>query len=612
MPPGTSERLAAPSEQAIRSELTQVVESRAFARSERQQRFLRYVVEATVAGRSGVLKESTLGVEVFDRGTDFDTRADNIVRVEARRLRQRLEDYYRAEGAADTVVIHMPAGGYVPQFSWRAAEQPTLPVHRRLFMGRRVAIAALVLAAIATVAGVWFFRLESPLVAVLPFADHTAGDAGPYRGDSIAEDILQLLAETPGVRVVSRTSAFRFRGRSADLSEVRLRLKAERLLEGSVRQEGDHIRVSARLIDTGTGVPLWAETRATDSASLDSAERAIATAVAVVLKAGHPRLGGGHVPAAEVRDLLAQARFLAGRGGPENRQKAVGNYERAVALDPNYARAWAELARLLSLMAFHDSEAADRLAPRIKDAAARALRLDGSLADPHFALARLAWSHEWDWNSAERGWKKTLDINPNYAGAHQAYALGLITRRRFREALEHCRRAVELDPMTFAASNELGVVLYASRQFDEASACARASMSLAPESPLPGFLLGIVEIAQGNYRQGTLMLEKAASSLSRNPAVLGRLGNAYARSGRVADARAVLAEMERNPEAGRVYMAMVETGLGNRDHALELLEMSLGRRESDIVFAGVDPVFDPLRREARFVALCRKLNVPSE
>ncbi|MGJ5817546.1 tetratricopeptide repeat protein [Paludibaculum fermentans] len=605
---GTVEHPAVPSAADIRSQLAQVIASRAFARSERQQKFLRHTVEAAVEGRAEVLKESTLGVEIFNRGSDFDARADNIVRVEARRLRQRLQDYYLNEGAADAVLIDLQPGGYVPQFSWKTtAAAPPAP---RSWKYRAAAAGMAVLGLAIAAVLIWFPRREAPLIAVLPFVEYEAGEAGPYLGDGIAEDILQLLAETPRLRVVSRTSTFRFRGPNLDLSAIRNRLGAKLLLEGNVRRNSGRIRIAARLVDAGTGVPVWADTRETDAAGLDGAERTLAAGVASALKAGSLRPLPGHLPPAEARDLLARARYLAARGGAANRQQAVALYEQAVTLDPGYARAWAELARILSLIAFHDSVEADRLAPRIRDAAARALRLDGTLADPHFALARLAWSHEWNWNAAESGWLKTLEINPNYAGAHQAYALGLMSRGRFREALEHSRRARELDPMSYAASNDLGLVLYAARQFDQAAAHARASLSLAPESPYPRILLGIVEAARNRPVEAAAEFEQTVSSLSRDPGILGRLGNVYARSGRVAEAQAVLSELQRNPDAGRIYMAMVETGLGHRDRALELLEMSLARRESDVVFAGIDPVFDPLLREPRFQAVCRKLNLP--
>ena len=366
---GTAEGPAAPSEDAVRVELARILASRAFARSERQQRFVRYAVECAIEGRPEALKEHALGVEIFNRGRDFDPRADNIVRVEARRLRKRLQDYYQTEGSADPVLIDLPTGGYEPRFSWRTIpNHAPLPRHALISRRAAAAAAAVALAVIAAAAFVWFSQREPTLIAVLPFSQYNAGEAGPYLGDGIAEDILQLLAQTPRLRVVSRTSAFRFRGPGADLSEIRRRLNAKVMLEGSVRQQEGRIRIAARLVDGNTGIPLWAETQEVDAAGLDRAERRIAAGVAGVLKAGSPRPLSSHVPPAGARDLLARARYLAGKGGPENRQRAVEHYERAVTLDPGYAQAWGELARLLSLLAFLDSDSADRLSPRIKDA----------------------------------------------------------------------------------------------------------------------------------------------------------------------------------------------------------------------------------------------------
>ncbi len=509
-----AERTDSPAAEAIRAELSRILASQTFARSDPHRRFLRHVVESAIDGQSEVLKEPLLGVDVFQRGADFDPRSDNVVRVEARRLRKRLQEYYLTEGTGATVLIDLPTGGYVPQFTWRTVQEsePVLRPKRTVRYGMIGAVVVAILAA-------GLFRLltlrEPPLIAVLPFAEYNAGEAGPYLGDAIAEDILQLLAETPRLRVISRTSSFRLKGQTGGVSEIRRRLRVEMLLEGNVKQEGNRIRIAARLVDAKTGVPVWAETADTDPAGLSRAERAIAAGVAKALEAGPPPAPSGHVPSVQARDLLARARYLASKGGTVNRQRAVEHYERAVAMDPNYARAWGELARLLSLVAFHDGSAAERLSSRIKDAAATALRLDPTLADPHVALARLAWSHEWDWQTAELGWKRALEINPNYAGAHQAYALALITRRRFREAIEHSRRAVELDPIAFAASNDLGVVLYASRRLDDAVAQARVSISLMPESPIPHFLLGVVEAARDRYGEATSELEKAASALSR-------------------------------------------------------------------------------------------------
>jgi TolB-like protein/Flp pilus assembly protein TadD len=592
----------------IRHGLSQVLASKAFARSEPHRCFLRHAVEAVLNQRTEVLKESILGVEVFNRGSDFDPNLDNVVRVEARRLRQRLSKYYQNEGRGDEVLIELPVGSYVPQFSRRSARMPARVVPGRS-MGRLAAFIAVALVAIAVVLHLALRRREPPLLAVLPFAEFSPAGGDAVRGDAIADDILQLLAETPGLRVVSRTSAFRFRPQNAQLDNVRRQLGAEMLVEGSVRQVGNRTHISVRLLDGKTGIPVWAGTQDCDASGLEAAERAIAQRVAAVL--GASLRAPGHTPPPEARDLFAKARFAAARGDADGRARALDLFRRVVALDPDFARAWGELARQLSLNAFHEPGAADRLVIEVRNSAAHALRLDPALADPYFALARVAWFYDWDWPVAEKNWQRVLEINPNYAGAHQAYALALVTRRRFGEALTHSRRAVELNPLAYAASKDLGVVLYAARRFDEAASHARASLSLAPDPAGPLFLLGSVDAARGRYADAIRELEKSAALQSRAPAILGRLGHAYARSGRLAEAQSVLAELERNPQAPRIYAAMVETGLGHSDRAIQLIEASVAKREPDVLFLGVDAVFDPLRRDGRFRVLCSKIAGPA-
>ncbi len=555
-----------------------------------------------------MLKESILGVEVFNRGPDFDPNLDNVVRVEARRLRQRLKNYYQNEGRGDPVLIELPVGSYIPQFSRRSAakaarEAPARSVTRLVAFG---GVALILTGAFSYLA---LRRQEPPLLAVLPFAEFGPAGGDAVRGDAVADDILQLLAETPGLRVVSRTSAFRFRPQDAQLDNVRRQLGAEMLVEGSVKQVGNRTHISVRLLNGKTGIPVWAGTQDCDGAGLEGAERAIAQRVATVL--GASLRPPGHTPPAEVRDLFARARFAAARGDADGRARALDLYRRVVALDPDFARAWGELARQLSLNAFHEPGAADRLVVEVRASAARALRLDSALADPYFALARVAWFYDWDWAVAEKNWQRVLEINPNYAGAHQAYALALVTRRRFGEALTHSRRAVELNPLAFAASNDLGVVLYAAGRFDEAASHAQVSLSLAPDPAGPLFLLGSVDAARGRYAAAIRELEKSAALLSRDPSILGRLGNAYARSGRLAEAQSVLAELERSPKAPRIYAAMVETGLGHSDRAIQLIEASLARRDPDVLFLGVDAVFDPLRSDGRFRALCSRVAGPA-
>jgi serine/threonine-protein kinase len=558
--------------------------------------------------RPEVLKELTLGIEVFNRGPDFDPSLDNVVRVEARRLRQRLKTYYQNEGRKDDLLIELPVGSYIPRFSRRTPPGATPVIGRRWF--RLAGLTAALAVVVAALMVLELRRREPPLLAVLPFAEYGAAAGDAARGDAVADDILQLLAETPRLRVISRTSAFRFRTRTFSPVDIHRQLGARALLEGSVKRVGEKTQISARLVHGETGVQIWAGTQEADVSGLDRAERAIAQGVVSALGAGALPSASSHTPPPEARELVAQARFLAARGNQQDRERAVDMYRRVVAVDPYYARAWGELARQLSLNAFQEPSLANRLVPEARESAAQAMRLDPTLAEPHFALARLAWYYDWDWAAAERGWKRVLEINPNNAGAHQAYALALASRRRFGEALAHSRQAVELDPLAYAASNDLGVILYASGRFDEAAAHARASLALVPSSATSLFLLGVVDAARRHYADAIRELEKSAAMQSRAPGILGRLGHAYARAGRLLEARSVLAELECSPEAPHIYAAMVETGLGHPDRVIQLLEQSLERREPDAVFIGVDAVFDPMRRDSRFRELCARAGIP--
>jgi Flp pilus assembly protein TadD len=295
-----------------------------------------------------------------------------------------------------------------------------------------------------------------------------------------------------------------------------------------------------------------------------------------------------------------------------DRNTAVELFRKAVDIDPAYGLAWAQMARVLSLSAFQDSNTAMNLTPAIRLAARRAMELEGRSTDASLALARLAWIRDWNWPEAERRFRTALEIAPSDAAAHQSYALALMSRRRFREACFHSVRATELNPLSFAASNDLGVVLYAARRFPEAEAHIRKARALTPHSPYPAFLEGSISATQGRLADAIRDLETAAAALNRAPEILGRLGNAYARAGRSAEAGGILAEMQHRPAGNAIYEAMVEAGLGHTGRALALLEQSADHRETDFVFLAVDPVFDALRPDPGFARLCSRLGLAAK
>ena len=256
------------SAERVHQELEKLLSSRGFARNERMAMFLRFVVEQQLDGKATQLKETVIGAEVFGRKPDYDPKLDPIVRTEAARLRTRLAEYYAGEGAADPVVIELPKGGYAPVI--RSQDQPMArrgALWRALWSRprRKVAVAAGALA-LAVVVALWLARprRERPAfaisVAVLPFVNLSSDPANEYFSDGLTEELINALTKVDGLRVPARTSAFVFKGKQQDIREIGLKLDVRMVLEGSVRKEGDRLRITAQLNNVADGYHLWSET----------------------------------------------------------------------------------------------------------------------------------------------------------------------------------------------------------------------------------------------------------------------------------------------------------------------------------------------------------------
>jgi len=581
----------------VRAELERVISSRTFARSQRQRRFIAYIVDATLTGRTDLLREQTLGMDIFERGPDFDPRADNIVRVEARRLRQRLEEYYSQEGAANPIVIQLPVGGYVPTFEPRPAAGPAGARRPR----RRLLPVLAVLGVVLVAAGLAFlFRPATPSLAVLPFAVFDKAESAQMAAASLSEDLTQACSELPNLRVVARTSALRFKDTAAEPAEIGRRLGVRYLLEGSLDAKPGLYHVSARLIDVRTGFQVWSGAQDMPQSALRSSALSLAGAVAAALRLNPPPSHPADSTSAVARDLFLRARYLASQPNGQARLEAVQLYRNTVAADPRFAIAWAELARTLSLALFHDPAMGGQTASEIRSAAARALQLDPNLADAHFALARLAWCYDGNWAEAEPAFLRTLALNPNYASAHQAFALALAAQGRSSDALAHSRRAIELNPLSFVASNDYGVVLYCSHQFSQAVAHANRALELNPASTAPRYLRGVALTAMNQPLKAIPDLEAAAQANQRPPIALARLALAYQKAGRASSVQALYGEITTNAGAPFTARAWAELAVHQNQAALNHLIRAVKAHEPDTLFRQVDPAWAPLRTLPRF------------
>ena len=586
---------------------------RGFAAAPRLAAFLRFIVEETLEGRGGQIKETTIAVRVFGRPPDFDPRLDSVVRAQATLLRRRLREYY-LDSPQEAVVIEIPRGAYVPVFRLPAppAADPA-PTRPRSWLVPAVA-AGLLLAGMAAwwLAPVW--RRATPSIAILPFTNLDGVPESAHIGDGFVEDLTTDLAEEPGLRVVARTSAFQFRGKSEDVRKIGGQLNVLAVLEGSVRTENGHVRVTAQLIDTRTGYHLWSSGYEREMAGLRDVAADIRRAVNRTL--GVEPLAAGarrasHAPPPEALDEYWRGRYI--KSDWQRFDESVPHFERAVKLDPLFAEAWAALASVHANMEFQAMGPVDEEAAKARAAARHALELDPMNAEAYAALGGLGYSYDYDWTSSERYFRRALELNPNSAAVRRTYALALTSQARFEDAFAQLKLAQQTDPLSILTSNNRSTALFCARRYNEAIREARRHLQMDPGYYPAYLIIGDCQAETGELSDAIVSFEKVLEH-GRATEVVGRLGNAQARLGRSADARATLAELledQRTKGVAAVALARTLVGMGDHAQAIDWLRKAAGAHLTDAAFMAVDPVFDPLRHDPAFRALCAGRGLPT-
>lgn len=621
--------------EAVRAQLARVVASPGFAHAPRRQQFLQFVVEEALAGRGHGLKEFVVAAEVFGRRDTYDPAVDAAVRVEARRVRERLDAYYAAEGAADPIRIHLPVGTYAP--AWTVASpagaggtadgdaRTPRPTAEPLQTARTGAPATsenrawsgwfigLVTAVALATAGsmAWLARpgaVRPGSLAVLPFSALDGREDSAYLASGLFEDLNADLSRVSGLTVIGRRSARTLQARGLESADVGRQLGVAAVLDGTVRREDDRVRITARLIDTESGRQLWAHAYDRPWQGILEIQRDVASAVSDAL-AGHfggLASGGRHMTAnPEAWDAFLKGRYLRTRRTETGLRDAVPLFQHAVTLDPGYAEAWAALGEALTTEAFHGFAPKNDIVPQAREALDRAITLSPDLAGAHAARAWLALVYDWRWREAEEGFRRALALDPGLAQAHQMFAFGLASRSRFDEALAHSREATALDPHAYAASTDFAVLLLFARRYDAALDQARQSLRLDPALSLGHVVAGSALLGLGQVEQAIGEFGQASDS-ARFSTVLGRLGYAYAVSGRTQEARAILARLDAvfgDPKASPIERAYIHAGLGDRASALACLRDAVDAHDGEVIFLDVQPFFDTVRTDPAFRAL---------
>jgi TolB-like protein len=619
-----------------------LLNSHALANAPSQREFLRFVIAETMAGRGRDLKEYVIGVAVLGRPDSFDPRTDASVRVAARRLRQKIDEYYAGEGQADDVRLALERGGYAPRFERRSidagsakgdgATGPSAAAGAGLTATgsegvvrsrRRWAWAmpgVTVLVALAAL-GAWAWRrADAPrptqVIAVLPFANATADPSNEYVCFGIVEDLTTALTSLQGIDVIARTSASQFSGKGLDLVDVGHRLGADLLIEGSIRRDESRLLVTAQLIETHKGTHIWAGEFEGNVAAGVTAQQQVARAI---LETVRDRLGRRVVRAAQVRAvdpaalaLYWKGRFTRAQRQPDGMERAVEYFTKALAIDPSYVEARAELGDALATLAFRQTAPSTDLLPRARAELQRAVAQDPKASVALAALAWIAFFHDHDWPSADRGFKEALAINASSASTHNLYALALAAHGKFDEALEHSHLAVRYDPVRYAARNDGGFVQWCARRYKDAETTATGVLDADPNYHVARVLRGLARVGLGVYPEAAADLEAGRRALGPASQVLARLVWVYTLQGDAGRAQACLTELEtqhtRN-EAADVHLAVAYAVLGRDAAALDRLERAETRHEVDVNFIAVDPAFDRLRTNPRFQAVAHRIGL---
>lgn len=566
-----------------------------FARSERLSRFLRFVVERHLEGRSIEIKESVIALEVFG-DHDYDPKQDSVVRTEAGRLRARLAEYYAAEGGGDPVLIELPKGGYVPRFHVPQGRR----IKRRIGVKRLWLAAALAGLAVVTAAGLWSNLQKAPVaLAVLPFTNVSPGAEDDYFADGLTDEIIRNLSALEGLSVRSQTSSFVFKGKPRNVRQAGTELGVEYLLEGSILRAGHQLRIDAQLIRVRDDVALWSgrfDRELTDVIAVED-ELSLGIINSLRLKLGRGRRRYEISP--EAYDLYLRARASEIQGGPPALSRDIRLLEEAIAKDPSFAPAYAGLATVYTVQSGDSGfDHSDALA-KVRTAAKKAIELDPLLADAHDALG-MAYSADGQWEQSERSFRRAIEIDPGRSISYDHFSrFLLLPLGRVEEALKEMRLAERADPLSPDVHFNLARVLLSARRYNEAADhCLRLPVDYASKRSCLGWALS----GQGKNTEAIQIL--SAGTLPRDR---GLLGYVYARAGRPAEAEKLAADLSTDP----FLQALIFGGLGDKDRTFAALDRMLARQGSYRVGRVLTwPAFDLLRGDPRLTALRRNAGLP--
>ena len=463
-------------------------------------------------------------------------------------------------------------------------------------------------------------------LAVLPLENLTQNSSQDYFSDGMTEELITQISKLGELKVISHTSIMQYRGTKKSLPQIANELHVDAVVEGAVERVGDRVRITAQLVNAKTDQQMWADNYDRNLSDILVLQSEVAEDIVKQIDL--------HLTA-QRQQLLHTARqvnpdaynaYLLGRyywntRTPDGLQKAGKFFADAIQKDPDFALAYSGLADYFAYLTVLGGP--EVLKPKdamtqARAAAAKALQLDNSLAEAHASMGNILHNYDWNWLDAEREYRKAIELNPNYAIAHHLYAHLLIQTGRTDQSIAEAERALELDPYSPFINNGLARQYYLSRQYEKAIARCQMGLQINPAYLPARIQLALAYEQTGRLDDATMELENVAKMLRQStppvelPVLNALLGHAYAAAGRKADAQQQLNILQGTKRyIPPSYPALIYMGLGNKDQALNALQRGFNDRSEHMLYLGLEPLVDPLRRDPRFTSLVQKVGLPA-
>jgi serine/threonine protein kinase/Tfp pilus assembly protein PilF len=484
-------------------------------------------------------------------------------------------------------------------------------------------------------------------VAVLPLENISGDSTQEYFADGLTESLIIALAKIGGLRVISRTSIMQYKHAPKSLPQIARELSVDAIVEGSVRRDGDRVRITAELIEARTDQHLWTESYDRDLRDILSLQSQVAAAIAgeirvklsssdesiPVTPSGSPDLESSLLdttpPTSETfnQDMGVNPRaydlYLKGRYFWNNQvtdedfRKAVEHYKQAIEIDPESALTYAGLAHCLVLMGSgeYGLRAPSEIMPKARNAALQALRLDDSIAEAHLSLAMVKFRFDWDWEGAEKGFKRAIELNHGYSAAHYWYSVYLSVLERFDEAFREAQIARQLSPFSPVMHFSLGLLLYASGQHEQAVTHLNETAAMDRRFPLPHLVLGLTHGRKGRFDESIAEFKQALKLAGVRHLWSSYLGQVYALAGKTEDAFEILHELRTaamHSFVPPVAFANVYAGLGKMDDAFHWMNEAADQRDGLLIYLKVGSAFDNLRSDPRFSGILTRVGLQGD